>query len=302
MGLCPTCLFGVALDAPQDSKEFGEYLLLEKIGRGGMGVVYKAQHKRTGRFEALKMILNGELASTEDLARFHIETQSASSLDHPNIVPIYQVGEVEGRHYFTMKWMRGGSLADHIERFRGDSRGAAEFIETIALAVHYGHDHGILHRDLKPANILLDDEGKPHVADFGLAKRLDHQGEKNTYSGVLTGTPAYMASEQADGQGKPPTRAVDVYGLGVILFELLTGRTPFEGSNAVEIIHQVVHRQPPNPRSMDRKIDGDLATICLRCLPRAALQSPPPQSTLRDPLQSFCDFTQTVSTPITDFL
>lgn len=266
MGVCPACLFGVALEAPQDSKEFGEYLLLEKIDRGGMGVVYKAKHKRTGRIEALKMILNGELASAEDVYRFHIEAQSASSLDHPNIVPIYQVGEFEGRHYFTMKWMRGGNLAHQIDRFRGDSRGAAEFIETIALAVHYGHDHGILHRDLKPANILLDEKGKPYVADFGLAKRLDHHGEKHTHSGFLTGTPAYMASEQADGKGKAPTRAVDVYGLGVILFELLTGKTPFDGAHAGEIIQQVLHRQPPNPRSFDPRIDADLATICVRCL------------------------------------
>jgi serine/threonine protein kinase len=266
MGLCPECMYGVALEAPRDSTQFGGYELLEKIARGGMGIVYKAKHTRTGRIEALKMILGGELASDAEVHRFLFEAKAASELDHPNIVPIYQVGEEDGRHYFTMKWIRGGNLADHIDRYRGDPRGAAEFVETIAMVVHYGHDHGILHRDLKPANILLDDEGKPHVADFGLAKRLEHHDKLHTHPGLLAGSPPYMAPEQADGKGKPPTRAVDVYSLGVILFELLTGKPPFEGATAGEIIEQVLHRAPPDPRSIDPRIDLDVVTICLRCL------------------------------------
>ncbi len=270
MGLCPECLYGLALEAPQESKQFGEYELLEEIGRGGMGVVYKAQHLRTNRMEALKMILNGELASDEEVVRFHLEAQAASSLDRPNIVPIYQVGEVDGRHYFTMKWMRGGSLADHIDRYREDPRRAAELLETIALAVHDGHDHAILHRDLKPANILLDEHGTPHVADFGLAKRLDPHGDVRTHSGIFAGTPEYMAPEQLDGQGKSLTRAIDVWSMGVILFEILTGRRPFIGKTTEEIIQQVVHRPPPNPQSMDPGIDLDLTTICLRCLEKHA--------------------------------
>lgn len=266
MGLCPECLFGIALEAPQESKRFGEYELLEEMGRGGMGVVYKAQHVVSHRVEALKMILNGELASDEEVYRFHLEAQAASSLDRPNIVPIYQVGEVEGRHYFTMKWMRGGSLADHMGQYRGDPRGAAELLETIALAVHDGHDHAILHRDLKPANILLDDEGNPHIADFGLAKRLDHHGDAQTSSGIFVGTPEYMAPEQVNGQGKSLTRAIDVWSMGVILFEILTGQRPFTGKTTEEIIRQVVQKPPPDPQSINPRIDSDLATICLRCL------------------------------------
>lgn len=267
-GVCPECLFGVALEAPRESTRFGEYELLEKIDRGGMGVVYKAQHLRSYRVEALKMILNGELASDEEIYRFNLEARAASSLKHPNIITIYQVGEVEGRHYFTMEWMPKGSLAAHIDEYLGDHRKIAEFLETIALAVHYGHDHGILHRDLKPANILLDDKGNPYVADFGLAKHLDHQGEIKTRSGILAGTPEYMAPEQLDGGGQAPTRAVDVWSLGVILFQMLTGKQPFTGKSVGEIIEQVVGKPAPNPRSIQATVDGDLATICLRCLDR----------------------------------
>ncbi len=270
MGLCPECLFGIALEAPQESKRFGEYELLEEMGRGGMGVVYKAQHVVSHRVEALKMILNGELASDEEVYRFHLEAQAASSLDRPNIVPIYQVGEVDGRHYFTMKWMRGGSLADHIDKYREDPRRAAELLETIALAVHDGHDHAILHRDLKPANILLDEHGTPHVADFGLAKRLDPHGDVQTRSGIFAGTPEYMAPEQLDGQGKSLTRAIDVWSMGVILFEILTGRRPFIGKTTEEIVQKVVHQPAPNPQSLDPRIDLDLTTICLRCLEKHA--------------------------------
>jgi len=264
MGMCPECLFGVALETPQGSDRFGEYELLEEIDRGGMGVVYKAQHIRTHRVEALKRILNGELASEEEVYRFQLGAQAASSLKHPNIVTIYQVGEVDGRHYLTMEWMRGGNLATHIKRYQGDPRGVAEFMEKITLAVHYSHDHGILHRDLTPANILLDEKGNPYVTDFGLAKRLDHHGDRHTKSGIIAGKPAYMAPEQA--QGQTPTRAVDVYSLGVILFEMLTGKLPFEGKTTREILEKVVHQAPPDPRTIDSSVDADMATICLRCL------------------------------------
>jgi serine/threonine-protein kinase len=265
MGLCPSCLLAGAIDAPRVSSRFGEYELLEKIDSGGMGVVHKARHVRTRHTVALKMILGGELASEAAVYRFHDEAEAASHLDHPNIVPIYHVGEHEGRHYFTMKLMRGGSLADDLERFRGDPRGTAELVATIAMAVHYGHQRGILHRDLKPANILLDGEGKPHVADFGVAKRVDTSGAL-THPGVLVGTPSYMAPEQADPRTKTLTTAADVYSLGVILYELVTGKCPFEGKDTSEILEKVRKSPPADPRTIEPRVDRDLATICFRCL------------------------------------
>jgi serine/threonine protein kinase len=281
LDLCPLCLFDIVLDAPPRTTLFGEYELLEQVGRGGMGVVYKARHTRTQHTVALKMILGGELASEAEVRRFHAEAMAASHLDHPNIVPIHHVGEHEGRHYFTMKLMTGGSLAESIERYRGDPRGAAELVATIAKAVHYGHQRGILHCDLKPANILLDGEGNPYVADFGLAKRFARDDTRpggligssgytaylRTKTGSIRGTPSYMAPERAN-PGRPPltTSASDVYSLGVILYELVTGRTPFEGEDADEILEQVKNSPPPDPRSFEPRVDRDLATICLKCL------------------------------------
>ena len=263
MGLCPTCLFAQALEAPQETKHFGEYELLERIPHRGMGVVYKARNVRTDRIEALKMIASGELASDAEIYRFQDEAKSASDLDNPNIVPIYYFGEENGCHYFTMKWMSGGSLADQIDRYRGDSRAVAEFVAIISKAVDYGHKRGILHRDLKPGNILLDERGEPHVADFGLAKRLDRHSGVHTYPGGV-GTPCYMSPDQA--RGESLTTASDVYSLGVILYELLTGAVPFDGEDAHDIIQQVLHRPPPDPRMIDPHIDLDMATLCLRCL------------------------------------
>lgn len=205
MGLCAACLFRLALEPPEEPELFGEYALLEVIARGGMGIVHKAQHLQTGHIVALKMILSGELATDAEVFRFQAEAKAASELEHPNIVPMYHFGEVDHRHYFTMKWMRGGNLAHRLEQYRGAPRRAAEFVETIAHAVEYGHQRGILHRDLKPENILLDGEGTPYVADFGLAKRTGHSSGLHTYPGP--GTPCYMAPEQADPRGKRVTQA-----------------------------------------------------------------------------------------------
>jgi serine/threonine-protein kinase len=276
---------------------FGDYELVERIARGGMGVVYKARHVPLNRTVALKRIAEGELASDVEVYRFEAETRAVASLDHPNIVPIYEVGVLEGRHYFTMKLMEGGCLADQMQRFRGRHREVASLLATIARAVHYGHQRGVLHRDLKPANLLLDAAGVPHVADFGVAKMLDKEA-RVTQTGSVVGTPSYMAPEQASPRGQPLTVAADVYSLGVILYEMLTGRLPFEAESRDEVLKLLLDAEPLSPRASEPSISRDLETICLKCLEKEPALRYSSAAQLADDLQRYLDGEPTDARPL----
>jgi serine/threonine protein kinase/tetratricopeptide (TPR) repeat protein len=246
-------------------REFGDYELLEEIGRGGQGVVFRAWQRSLNRTVAVKIIGIGQWATDAHLKRLRREAEAAAKLNHPGIVPVYEVGERGGTYYFSMQFVEGDHLDDVVSRGPISVRQAAELIAKVARTVHYAHEHGILHRDIKPGNILLDAGGEPHLTDFGLARLVEH-GSTVTGSLEIMGTPSYMSPEQAVGNNAGVSRATDVYGLGAVLYELLTGHPPFSGGTTYETIHLLLDSEPRRPRLWNRKIDRDLSAICLKCL------------------------------------
>ena len=242
-----------------------DYEILGELGRGGMGVVFKVHQVALNRTVALKMIKSGGFATEAELLRFQNEAEAVAQLDHPHIVPIYEVGRHQGRHFFSMKLVVGSSLDKRLAAFATDPRATARLVATVAEAVHHAHQRGILHRDLKPANILLDERGQPHVTDFGLAKRIGGDADL-TCSGAPMGTPAYMAPEQASGDKGSLSTATDVYGLGTILYALLAGRAPFAGTTLVETLDKVRTCSPEPPSLLNKQVPRDLEIICLKCL------------------------------------
>src|SRR5882724_5046599 len=245
--------------------ELGDYELLEEIGRGGQGVVFRARQKSLNRTVALKVISLGQWASKAHLKRFRREAEAAASLDHPCIVPIYEVDERDGSCYFSMKFVEGGQLDEITRREPMPIRRAVELIAKVARTVDYAHEHGILHRDIKPGNILLDAKGEPHLTDFGLARLVESESSVTQTLDVL-GTPSYMAPEQAVGNNAAVSNATDVYGLGAVLYQLLTGHPPFAGGTTYETIKLLEDTEPRPPRLLNPKVDRDLSTICLKCL------------------------------------
>ena len=269
-----------------DGRAFGEYVLAEEIARGGMGVVFKARQTRLNRTVAVKMILAGQLADPEDVRRFLSEAEAAAGLDHPGIVPVYECGQIDGQHFFSMGLVEGQSLATLLAAGPLPPRRAAELVAQVSDAVNYAHEHGVIHRDLKPGNILLDQDGHPRVTDFGLAKRV--AGDSGlTRTGQALGTPSYMPPEQASGKIDAIGRPADVYALGAVLYAALTGRPPFQAATPLDTILQVLEQEPVAPRQLNADVPRDLETIALKCLQKEPPKRYATASELADELRRF---------------
>jgi tetratricopeptide (TPR) repeat protein/tRNA A-37 threonylcarbamoyl transferase component Bud32 len=254
-------------EAPMEAAPDDDYEILDVLGRGGMGVVYKARQVALNRIVALKMILSGQHASVEDKIRFRIEAEASARLQHPNIVQVYGVGERDGHAYFSLEFVEGGTLQERLKKHgRQSNRDAAEIMKTIAEAVHFAHQRGIIHRDLKPANIMFSKDGIPKLTDFGLAKSVGEKDQAQTGADAVLGTPSYMSPEQAGGKTAEVGAAADTYALGVILYELLTGQVPFRGDTLMNTLLMVQNDEPKPPIQLNPKVARDLQTICLKCL------------------------------------
>ncbi|HWB13438.1 MAG TPA: serine/threonine protein kinase [Pirellulales bacterium] len=255
---------GTARQPSAPAKSFGDYEIIGEIARGGMGVVYQARQVSLNRLVAVKMILAGQLASSDDVRRFRAEAEAAAHLRHPNIVAIHEVDEHDGQHYFSMDYVQGRSLSQMVREHPLAPEQAARYVKTVAEAIHYAHEHGILHRDLKPSNVLIDESDQPRITDFGLAKQLGSDPDA-TISGAIVGTPSYMSPEQALGRVAVGP-ATDVYSLGAMLYDLLCARPPFQADSALETLRQVRDCEPASPRILNPHVPRDLETVCLKCL------------------------------------
>ena len=293
-GSCGACLLEAGLklltdDGPGSKRdpvlaEFGDYELLQEIGRGGQGVIYRARQKSLNRLVALKVIGLGHWATETHLKRFRREAEAAASLEHPGIVPIYDVGEHDGACFFSMQFVEGGRLDEFVRHEPLPLRRAGEIIASLARTVHFAHERGILHRDIKPGNILLDASGEPHLADFGLARLVETESTVTRTRDIL-GTPSYIAPEQAAGKCAELTSATDVYGLGAVFYQLLTGHPPFAGGTTYETIRLVLETEPRSPRLWNPKVDRDLSTICLKCLEKDPTRRYPSALALAEDLE-----------------
>ena len=296
------CVAELAADSPSDAtvdsgptntaaaltlpRSVGDYELLEELGRGGMGVVYKARQKSLDRVVAVKMLLGGEMASADDQARFQAEAEAAARLDHPGIVPVFEVGEFEGWAFFSMKLIEGRTLAERLQDGPLPPREAAELLAKVSRAIHYAHQRGVLHRDVKPSNILIDESGEPHVMDFGLAKRLSGDASL-TRTGAILGTPSYMSPEQAAGSRGSVGPVSDVYSLGTVLYAMLTGRPAFQAASPVDTLLMVLEQDPLPPHLINARADRDLEMIALRCLQKPADLRYESAAALADDLEAY---------------
>ena len=271
---------------PKGATDFGDYELIAEIGRGGMGVVYKARQRSLDRLVAVKMILASHLASEDQVHRFYAEAKAAAKLQHPNIVGIHEIGQIHGQHFFVMEHVEGRSLAQVLASGPMEPEAAAECVAKIARAIHHLHLQGIVHRDLKPSNILIDAKGEPHVTDFGLAKTLIGDSHM-THTGAIVGTPSYMAPEQAAGRIGDIGPLSDVYSLGALLYDLLTGRPPFREATPLDTLVQVLEAEPRLPSQINPRVPRDLEMICLRCLEKVADNRYRSAAALSDDLERF---------------